>query len=448
MTKIKYLALKLSKLTSIDYHIGITLLLRLWTIVAGGILILLVPIFFTENEQGYYFTFASLISLQVFFELGFNYVIVQMVGHEMAYIKINKYKQLEGQPSSISRVYSLIALLKKWYLVISLLFLIIVFISGFYFFKINGPLDIYIWLPAWSILVVFSSVNLFVSPQLAVLEGMGFVGQVAMIRLYQSLIGYILFFILISSGGGLLAVSIISGSSAFISLMFITVKYKNILYRKNHIYSDRISWRKEIFPFQWKIALSWMSGYFIFQLFNPILFVHQGAIEAGRVGLTLQIFSTMLALSMSWITAKSPVMARLIAENNRVELNKLFFSLIIKSGILNIIMSFLFLLFIYVFRLYDFNIVTRVADISVILVLCFTSIINHLVFSMAIYMRAHKEEPMLWNSITVGIIIIPLIYLFSKISSFLTIFSYFMVMVVVCLPWCYVIFKKYYNRKL
>lgn len=35
----------------------------------------------------------------------------------------------------------------------------------------------------------------------------------------------------------------------------------------------RVSWKTEIWPLQWRIALSWLSGYFIFQLFTPILFI-------------------------------------------------------------------------------------------------------------------------------------------------------------------------------
>ncbi|MCB5321487.1 hypothetical protein [Yersinia intermedia] len=61
-----------------------------------------------------------------------------------------------------------------------------------------------------------------------------------------------------------------------------------------------------------------------------MLFAHQGAIEAGRIGLTLATFSAILSLSMSWVTAKSPIMARLIAGNKKEELNKLFISLMKK----------------------------------------------------------------------------------------------------------------------
>lgn len=447
--KLNQFILKLGKFTSIDYHIGITLLLRIWTIIAGGILILLIPLFLSAAEQGYYFTFSSLIALQVFFELGFNYVVVQMVGHEMANVSIDKFGRLDGQKSSVFRIYSLIILLKKWYLVISTLFFILVFSAGLYFFYYNGNLPLSSWLPAWTLLVLFSSINLFISPLLAVLEGIGFVGQVATIRLLQSIVGYGLFFILIILKFGLISIFLISGVAALFSFVWIKKNYRHILFEREldtSFQGERISWKREIFPFQWRIALSWLSGYFIFQLFSPMLFIHQGAIEAGKIGLTLQVFSTMLALSMSWMTAKSPVMARLVAEKRRIELNTLFRSLLVKSGFLNLIMSLLFFGLVLTLKNYGFNISERVASIDIILMLCFTSIINHAVFSMAFYMRSHKEEPMIWNSLIVGILTLLLIYYFSKISVFLTIASYSLVMTIVCLPWCFLLFRRYYSR--
>ncbi|CQH43179.1 hypothetical protein [Yersinia frederiksenii] len=449
MNKSQLLIAKLSKLTSIDYHVGVTLLLRLWTIAAGGLLIILIPLFLTASEQGYFFTFASLIAMQVFFELGFNYVIVQFIGHEMANIHVTSDGHLEGDQRSISRVYSVITLLKKWYTVVALVFFVIVFFAGFYFFQHNGDLNIHDWLPSWTLLVLFSSLNLFISPFLAVLEGMGFVGQVAKIRLIQSIVGYTVLSILFICKAGLISIPVVSGTAALFSFFWVVSRYGKILFKpeiNNIILNEKISWYKDIFPFQWRIALSWLSGYFIFQLFNPMLFAHQGAIEAGRIGLTLATFSAMLSLSMSWVTAKSPTMARLVAEKRKNELNSLFLSLMKNSGMLNLLVSASFLIFVFILNSFHVNLVKRIASFDVLILLFVISIANHAIFSMAAYMRCHKEEPMIWNSLFTGLIALPFIYYFSKISSFATIVSYGFIMIFISLPWCYILFRKYYYR--
>jgi hypothetical protein len=77
--------------------------------------------------------------------------------------------------------------------------------------------------------------------------------------------------------------------------------------------SERVSYKEEIFPYQWKIALSWISGFFIFQLFNPVIFATEGAIIAGQMGMTLAILSAIQSLSMSWMSTKVPLFSNLIA---------------------------------------------------------------------------------------------------------------------------------------
>ena len=42
--------------------------------------------FLSPEEQGYYFTFGSVLALQVFFELGLHNVLTQFTAHEKAHI--------------------------------------------------------------------------------------------------------------------------------------------------------------------------------------------------------------------------------------------------------------------------------------------------------------------------------------------------------------------------
>ena len=49
----------------------------IWRIVAGPISMLIVMANFSTEMQGYYYTFSSLIALQVFVQLGWGVVIVQ-----------------------------------------------------------------------------------------------------------------------------------------------------------------------------------------------------------------------------------------------------------------------------------------------------------------------------------------------------------------------------------
>ncbi|MDX7991996.1 hypothetical protein [Xenorhabdus littoralis] len=431
----------------IDFHIGVTLIARLWIIVAGAILLLLIPVYLTEPEQGYYFTFSSLIATQIFFELGFNYVVIQMVGHEMANLTYDNKKGFSGRSENINRILCLIGMLKKWYSIISIVFFIMVSYGGYYFFSKNGNLPLSDWTAAWFAIVAFTSINLFISPYLAVLEGIGLVGNVSRLKLFQSIIGYSILFVLLLLQKGLFSIPVLSGSMAICSFIWLFYTHRHIILTKpsdaNDANYEKISWKKDIFPFQWRIALSWLSGYFIFQLFNPIIFANQGEIEAGRIGLTLTMFSTILSLSMSWVTAKSPVMARLIAERKFKDLDRLFKSVIIKSGIANLIILTTFVLLVILVREYGFSISKRLADTEIILLLLIVSVANHFIFSAATYMRAHKREPLLWNSLVTGVLIAITILILCKISVLATMIGYSFVIVLITLPWTIYIFKEF-----
>ena len=48
--------------------------------------VFLVVKFMTNLEQGYYYTFGSIVAIQIFFELGLNTIITQYAAHENAHL--------------------------------------------------------------------------------------------------------------------------------------------------------------------------------------------------------------------------------------------------------------------------------------------------------------------------------------------------------------------------
>ena len=128
------------------------------------------------------------------------------------------------------------------------------------------------------------------------------------------------------AGGGLYVVGIGYWCSFVVGVAMIRCsKLWRILREINNIeISDRVSYKTEIFPYQWKIALSWASGYFVFQLFNPVLFATSGAVVAGQMGMTLAAVNGIASFSSSWISTKVPTFSGLIALRDYVKLDRLF----------------------------------------------------------------------------------------------------------------------------
>jgi len=80
----------------LDKAIGYTILGRAWASLAGLVTVALIAHLLSPAEQGFYYTFGSLIALQIIFELGFSFVILQMASHERAHLTISEDDEISG----------------------------------------------------------------------------------------------------------------------------------------------------------------------------------------------------------------------------------------------------------------------------------------------------------------------------------------------------------------
>jgi O-antigen/teichoic acid export membrane protein len=387
----------------IDQAVFFTLLARGWTVAAGLLTIVFVTRFLTLEHQGYYYTFYSLIALQIFAELGLNFAIVQFASHEMAQLVWESEGTVSGSPESKRRLQSLIHFAVTWFSAAALLMVVVLLPVGIYFFSILPPAGTSVpsVIVPWSLLVVFSAINLCISAATAVLEGCGRVTQVAILRFWQSVSAGSTLWIVLSLGGHLYALAASCLMMVMVGSIWLWFKYgiffKDIFMHRTNL--PGINWRREIWPFQWRIAVSWMSGYFIFQLFNPLLFATHGPVAAGQLGMSLQIIMAMNGAALAWITTKMPLFGQLIAQNNRAALDRTFRTALLQSsffllsGIAVVLIALLWLQDSY--PAYAIRVVPPIYFSA----LCFVCFANHLVFSEAVYLRAHKEDPFMFLSV-------------------------------------------------
>ncbi len=394
----------------IDGAITFTLLSRV--IQAGGGVVTL--IFIAKNlstvEQGYYYTFGSILAIQIFFELGLSGIITQFVAHENANLIWNDRSSFRGSAESSSRLSSLLRFTVKWFGVIAILLLFGLLISGYFFFGEFGKNDTFVeWQNPWIILSITTSLSLMISPILAFFEGLGQVKEVAKIRLFQQIVQLSLVLIFFSMGFKLYSspVAAILAFAIVPAWIVLSSKMKLLTFVWEKKDKWKVNYLSEIFPFQWKIALSWISGYFIFQLFNPVLFATEGAIVAGQMGMTLTVLNSIFSLAFSWISTKVPMFSRLIAQKDYKQLDGLFNTTLVQSLVLNILALSLFFVIIFIFRYFDIklngkNFADRFLPLLPMFFMIIPIMLNHIIGSWATYLRCHKKEPMLLQSIVMG----------------------------------------------
>jgi O-antigen/teichoic acid export membrane protein len=404
--KFKSVAFKLG----IDKAIIFTSATRIVGGLGGLVSVLFVAHYLTGVEQGFYYTFGSILAIQVFFDLGLNGVITQYVAHEASFL-VKNGNIYTGDLKHLSRLASLLHFCIKWFATISGFLFLFISAAGILFFTKFYKADNNVsWLVPWLLLSLGTSLDLLISPVLAFMEGLGKVKEIAKLRLIQQFVNMTFIWGGLWSGaklyvGGISAIIIFT-----VGFIFVLKEFKSEIL---HIWKvkvvEAVNYRLEIFPYQWKVALSWISGYFIFQLFNPVLFATRGPIVAGQMGMTLVALNAIMSLSISWITTKIPVFSGMIAQKQYKQLDTLFNRTLRQSSAINIFALISMFLVIFIIRYFNIqvdnkNFGDRFLPYLPLFFMMIPVVLNNITGSWAVYLRCHKQEPMMILSIIVGIL--------------------------------------------
>lgn len=390
----------------IDKPIAFTILARGWASFAGLVTVTLIARFLSPAEQGYYYTFGSLVALQIIFELGFSFVILQMASHERAHLEIATDGSVTGNPVAHARLASVLQKAVRWYSSAAALLAIFLLLAGSYFFSRHEQAGRVSWHMPWVAAAIAAAITFQIDPILSFMEGCGYVANVARTRLCQAATGSLLAWTALVLHHGLFAPAMIIAGNAVVAFLWLS-RHRNLLLSllRYHTGGHRVHWIREVWPFQWRIAVSWLCGYFIFQLYNPVLFAFRGAVVAGQMGMSLALANALQAVAVSWINTKAAPFGSLIARREFERLDMVFFQslrqamLVCASGAVVLWGGVLCLNWAHL------RFASRLLDPVSMALLLMTALINVVVFGEATYLRAHKQEKFLLNSILGAVLI-------------------------------------------
>jgi O-antigen/teichoic acid export membrane protein len=411
---------------------------------AGIMVLLLITRFLTKNEQGYYYTFTSLLALQVLFELGITNIVTQYVAHEAAHLTWKNKHELAGEEYYKSRLAYTVQFSIKWFLFVAIILFAVLYFSGKLFFSTyNSGLNVD-WEFPWLVLSVSTAFLLFVNLLLAILEGLGKIEEVNKLRLLQQLQNLFLitffFFInlkLLSAGLAFLLSNIITGS-------ILLAGYWRVIFNiwKTEI-NFKIDFKKEVLPYLIRIGLGSISGYFIWQIINPVLFATQGPVIAGQMGATQTFLNGILVVSLSWFSTKVAIFSNLVSRRRFNQLNVIYRKNLNISLVVCTIGLTTFTVFIYILKIYFPVLGNRFLDIMPIIFLGLAQLVSLIGNSQAYYLRSFKQEPFFIPSLVMGILSGFFTVVCSKYYG-ITIMSlvYFLLNGVIGLIWVCIIFRN------
>lgn len=434
-----------------DRAVGYGILARLWGIASGPVTMVLIAARFSKEQQGFYYTFSSLLGLQVFFELGLLFVISQFASHEFVHLRWSDRGQIQGDPIALKRFTDLLTKTTTWFGIASLLMVAGLVPAGIYFFGYGEhDTQALAWRIPWVLAVIGTALNLLVTPFLAVVMGSGDVVTINHRELIGGIASSCLTWIVMGMHGGLYAVfaATIGNIVTAWSYLFrqkpelLRLAWKNIFLPKRDLLKEAtLSWREEIWPMQWRMAISSGSAFFIFQIFNPVLFHYHGPVAAGQMGMTLTAANALLGTCMVLILTKSPEFGKLIAVRNWEGLDRQFKKVLYQSVGLAIIGAFTGWAIIWFLQRY--SMIGQRFIPSQYAALLLGAICMHVVIgALVIYLRAHKKEPLMLVTVITSFIQGIVTWLFGMYysTSGVTV-GYFLVTLLVILPAVYGVWR-------
>ena len=438
--------MRAARALGLDGPVAYTFSARLVSIAGSTGMVLLIVRFLSPVEQGYYYTLLSLVALQTVFEMGFSFVIQQLAAHECIHLEFHPDGSVSGDRTAHARLASTLQLSLRWYTLAAVAMGMILAPLGGVFFAHRaaaGTAQV-AWQGPWLTAVGAAMAGLWSTPFYSFIEGCGQVRAVAAMRLGQASATAACAWAPMLLGHGLYAPAMAIVGQVAAGLIFLATRRRLLTgllrYPAHHA---PIQWSREVWPFQWRIAVSWMCSYFTAQVFVPIVFVLRGAVEAGQIGMSLSITGYMTVLALAWTSTKTTPFGRMIARREFPGLDRLFLRTFGQSLAAFALISIGACGVAAILPVLAPRLAARIVSPQLFAVLAIAAGANCAVQSLAILLRSFKSEPFLVQSLAVAALTLALAgATAARWGSGGAAFSYLFATAVFGLPFAWTIFTR------
>ncbi len=383
----------------------------------------------SPDEQGYFFTFMSLGALLQMGDFGLSYAVLHNANH------LSSVGQTARLPGLLSRALWLNCLTSSC-------LAIVVGVGGIRMFgasqHISDPGG-FLWYYPWIFFVCAVFLTQLMVPGIAFFEGGISAVAAWRFRFFQEALSGPVFIGFLLYGCGLWSLA------AFWSIRFAMSGIW--LWVKKPQCSEAVSftnqeWHKEVWPFQWKMGLSALSGFLIFQAVNPIVLAEQGPKVAGQFGFSLAIMNMVLMVTTVWPLSKAAQYGYLISTTQFKELRRSFWQVTIRSSLfagcsaVGVSLGLWWLIYMGI------SFADRLADLFTTSALMAAAVAHHVVYCFAVLLRAERREPLLWVSVIGGLVSVLAIWMTAHFGGSHDIAVTNLIFAGIGIPLVYIIFRR------
>lgn len=362
-------------------------------ILSGPLILIFIPMFLNQVEQGYWYTFTSIAALSIFADLGFSTIVLQFSAHEFSGCRFGDNNIIVGSERKVLKLASFFRFAIFWLVKVCSVIFPIIIIGGYFFLQSkNNNVK---WEIPWLIYSSMTTLLFINATVLSFFEGCDSVAKIQNIRMKIILVNSITVLSCLYSNLNLYALSFSVTMSAITGSNLILWNFKNTIQQMwSFSTRDFFDWRPEFYSLIWRYAISWCSGYFIFQLFTPLAFKFFGSTFAGKIGISIAIWTAGCTIATTWLTAITPKLNMLVSEKKWHELDELF-NKNLKLSLLTMVLGIVSYFVCYLLLEKEISFFERVLSANEMIMLACCWLMQVYINGVALYLRCHKREPMM-----------------------------------------------------
>ena len=348
----------------------------------------------SPTDQGFYFAFISFGILLQLCDFGLSYASLQSASHLLATKESHALPALAALALRINAVVTAIAC-------------VAVAALGWWVFARTPGDAVVAWSAPWLAFVAGVAANHLTAPYIFLVEGGLSVTRAWRFRLLQEVLSGCALLTVLASGQGLWALVAYYWVRCALGALWIERVPLGPAPAPGDAFTLR-RWRRELWPFQWRVGLSAVSGFLVFQAFGPILFALRGPVEAGRFSLSLAVMNAIVMVTTAWPISQAAHFGILIGRRQGHDLASRWNRLVLQStafaaiGALATIVVFLLL------RREAPDVMARFAGPTTTGLLIASAIAHHVVACISVVLRSERRDPLLVVGIVSGLVTVAL----------------------------------------
>lgn len=425
-----------------EWHIVIkSLMSRVFFSASQFIATLFVVVRFTTEQQGVYFTFLAILSIQFIFELGLSQVVVT---------SISRIQSVTGNLGTISpATVGIIRSSFKQYGRFAVLFFCVSTLAGVAFMWPKSTSTVTVWhlMIPWIFSTCAYSARFLIIWIEAIEEGNGGIARIILVRSIAQIIWILTFIGSTFFDNPLFAVPAATLTSVLVSLLLYrdaTEQIYNAAFAGQPSPTDR-QWRNDVRQFQGRMSMTWIASYCISNLPVPIMYAFGSPAFAGRLGVALQFGAVIGVVSASLSVPRIAKATAYLSTGQQSHFLSLFRATLFTTGLASLGVAVIAILSVYLIGyVFSSQVSQKIPSVVEITPFIIASLTYSYMAIIALFYRS-KQEEVFTTALTIVAFssVITAIILAKSVNLFNIGLAFMLPVLLIILP-----ISVYYHRKL